>query len=301
MYFSAPVDDSMNELHQKLAVLSSSLNNNIPQQQQGDQQQQQPQQFQSQQISGTAIYSPAPTSQLLPQQEPIVSQMVVDSTTPFVHSQHQPQQSHHLQMQTVVVNNPLSLGNNGSTSGSPMVVNVPVVNNPAAGSSSVVAPTVVPVVQTTYATPPTSVAMHNSNINNNNPLLPGSAPVVAQHPSLVVNANQQTPVCINSTPTVMNHQHHHHVPHNHLQHHHQHPINELLSSNYSTPTTTIVTTNKLIEAVANQGPSGAVPSVSKGFRFTWVPQVFFVTVRKGGFLKRLCKEFADSFSVQMIN
>lgn len=240
----------MSELHQKLAVLSSSLNSTSPQPLPEGQPHPQ-----YQQVAGNVVYS---------QQSESVSQMVVDSTTAFGHLQQQQQH----QMQTVVVN-PM-LGSSSSASGSPMVVNVPANNNnlnvagsarQMSGSPAMAGVTSIP-VQSTFHGTGTAVPMHSQS---------HQPAVSVAHPSLLITATQSPNGINSSTPPAMANIHH--TPHHHLQQqpqlqpqtHHHHPINDLASmSMISTPptTTTIVTTNKLTEAVTNQGASGPAVSVS---------------------------------------
>lgn len=262
----------MNELHQKLAVLSSSLHSTSPQQM-GES----PHQYQmtSHTQQGSNVYSPVPQQQQI--QTDTVSQMVVDSTTPFGQQQqqnsHLQQQQQH-QMQTVVVNSMLqTVQNNSSSSGSsPLVLNVPVNNNISSISTGQQMSTASPALQQSSNFHPNqanSMPMHSVSANHNNnvnQLLLTQTPTVsvASHPSLVTTA---TPILINSPMTSVHQQslpqqqqsshQHHYLPHHH-------PINDLTSSSaHTTPsTTTIVTTNKLIEAVAHQGSAGPVLSVS---------------------------------------
>lgn len=258
----------MNELHQKLAVLSSSLHSTSPQQM-GDPVHQY--QTTNHNQPGSNVYSPVPQ-----QQHDTVSQMVVDSTTPFGQQQqqntHLQQQQH--QMQTVVVNSMLqTVQNSASSSGSsPLVLNVPVNNNISSISTGQQMSTGSPALQQSSNFHPNqanSMPMHSvstNHSNNINQLLLTQTPTVSavSHPSLVTTA---TPIFINSPMTSVHQQslpqqqqsshQHHYLPHHH-------PINDLTSSSaHTTPsTTTIVTTNKLIEAVAHQGSAGPVLSVS---------------------------------------
>lgn len=287
----------MNELHQKLAVLSSSLHSTSPQQMGESPLQMQLQQQQQYQPSlnnqGSVIYSPIPAQGHHLQAEIGVSQMVVDSTTSFGKQQQLqpplPQNVQH-QMQTVVVNNPMLQSNNSSSSGcSPLVLSVPVnINNNSNSScgSNMGSPAIVVPVQSNFhpttnivAPPMPMQIMHNNNNINMNNQQPQQQQLtqpnvsVVQHPSLVTTiATNPIPTNNNSTPSQMtNQQLHHHQQQQPQHHHHYHPINDLTASSSSssaahTTTTSIVTTtttNKLIEAVTHQGTSSAaVLSVS---------------------------------------
>lgn len=209
----------MNELHQKLAVLSFSLNSTSPQQL-GEAQQQ--------------LQQPPPDT---------VSQMVVDSSTSFGQQQLQPQH----QMQTVVVN-PIS----SNASSSPIVLNVAVNNTSSQISGTSPAISGLPMHSNFNSSVDVPVAMHPLG----NQQLPAGGSVA--HPNILSIATQ-SPFGINSSSPVLIHHHHH------PQQLHHHPINELASNSMtSTPPTTnsSVTTNKLIEAVTNQGASGPMISVS---------------------------------------
>lgn len=240
----------MNELHQKLAVLSSSLNNPASPQVIQEQPTVPVQQVHVQ--PGNVVFSPI----VVPQQTTDGSQMVVDSTTPIVINQQQQQvqqpQPQHIQqlqqpvqqMQTVVVNPMLT----NSSSGSPMVLNVPANNGQMSGSSPVMQQVAgVPVIPAQVSYPQT-VAAPVQNLTPSQQVQPPSVQVA--HPSLVTAT--QSPVIIHS-PSVMPHLH----PSNHQIN------NDLANMNSTTPTTSsIVATNKLIEAVTHQGASGTAGSVS---------------------------------------
>lgn len=219
----------MSELHQKLAVLSSSLNSTSPQL------------LAEQQLPhGNVVFTPVVQTHQVDNS----SQMVVDSTTPIGHHQQQyhqvPQQGP--QMQTVVVNQMLS----NSSSVSPMVLNVPVNNgqmiSASPGLQQVQGAIVIPVHANILPAPV-------NPMQNMTCIQPA---VSVAHPSLVTAT--QSPNLIHS-PSVMTAIH----PSNHQ-------INDLAnimtSTTPTTTTSTIVTTNKLIEAVTNQGVQGTVVSVS---------------------------------------
>lgn len=254
----------MNELHQKLAVLSSSLNTGSPQIVTGQEgmlvEQQQ------QQHSANVMGSPALTSlnQQQQQMEVIPQQMTVDGGV-FV----QQQQQH--PMQTVVVNSMYPAAGLASSGVSPVVLNVPVAynnNNPninnnitssSVGASGSPAATGLFSVQQPnfHQQPATGDLIVNYVQQQHTPI--NVVQDLQSHPTLLITATR-SPITGLTT----------HHPH-HPQHHH--PINDLAANslNCATPTTTtpsttttIVTTNKLIEAVTSQGggPGGINASVS---------------------------------------
>lgn len=213
----------MSELHQKLAVLSSSLNSTSPQL------------LTEQQVThGNVVFTPT----MQTHQVDNSCQMVVDSTTPIGQQQQQyhqvPQQG--TQMQTVVVNHMLS----NSSSVSPMVLNVPANNGQMISANTGLQQGQGGILIPVHANILPAPVAPMQNMTCNQP---------AVHPSLVTAT--QSPNIIHS-PSIMTAIH----PSNHQ-------INELANHMTSTtPTTTIVTTNKLIEAVTHQGVAGAVVSVS---------------------------------------
>lgn len=245
MHFSAPVDESMNELHQKLAVLSSSLNSSSPQQLAD---------LQSNVLPGMA-YNPQQGK------GDYASQAAVDSPASYAYNQPPQQQQQHQQntMQTVIGTPILA----NSSSASPMVVSVPM-NNNNTNNSNIIGHS--PAMPCSTGTPVQGIfnpqmIQTNSGISttpsNDQVLMSSQSALSVAHPNVLVNA-MQSPLSINPPPSsAMSNFSNNNPPHHH-------PINDLASNSmiYTTPTTTIITTNKLIGAITSQGGSGPVGSVS---------------------------------------